>query len=439
MAALSERLIGREATIEELKIRLLERDTSLRDLQLQITSLSTRGAQLETALRAEQQQGREKLALLEDAKQKLEDTFKALAVDTLNNNSKLFLDHAKTQLEIFQEAAKGDLEKRQTAIKDFVKPVNESLAKVDVQLREIENKRLEAYTGLTEQVSSMRATQDLLRSETSNLIQALRRPEVRGRWGEIQLRRVVEMAGMKERCDFDVQQSVDAEEGRFRPDMIIHLAGNREIIVDAKTPLDAYLSAIEAPDEETRNNKLKDHARQIRNHVQMLGGKKYFDHFPNSLDFVVLFIPGEAFYTAALQQDPELIEIAADQHVFITSPTSLIAFLKAVANGWQQEKLAENAQQIKNLGRELYDRLSKLAEHFGRLGKGLGTAIKAYNEAIGSLENRVLFSARRFKELGAVSAAAEDIEELTPVETAVRQIQAPELLLPNDRHDESAS
>jgi len=415
MAALSERLAGRETAIEELKNDLQSRDVELRTVQAKITELSEKGARLETALQEERRQGQEKLALLEDAKKNLSDAFKALAYDTLKSNSKEFLVLAETKFE----------------------PVKESLVKVDTKLQEIEKTRLEAYTGLTEQVKSMREAQDLLRGETSNLVQALRRPEVRGRWGEIQLQRVVEIAGMKEHCDFDVQQSVDAEEGRFRPDMIIHLAGNREIIVDAKTPLDAYLSAIEAPDEETRNNKLKDHARQIRNHIQMLGGKKYFEHFPNSLDFVVLFIPGEAFYTAALQQDPELIEIAADQHVFITSPTSLIAFLKAVDNGWQQEKLAENAQQIKKLGRELYDRVSKVAEHFGRLGKGLGAAIKAYNDAIGSLENRVLASARRFKELGAVSAAVEDIEELTPVETAVHQIQAPELLLPNDRPDET--
>jgi len=406
-------------------------------LRAQIAVLNAKCDQLETALQEERRQAQEKLAFFDDARQKLSDTFKALASDTLQNSNTSFLELAKTQLEKFHEAAKGDLEKRQTAIDELVKPVKESLGKVDTKLQEIEKTRLEAYTGLTEQVKAMRETQDLLRHETSNLVQALRRPEVRGRWGEIQLRRVVEMAGMLEHCDFVEQQSVDTEEGRLRPDLIVRLPGDRTIVVDAKTPLDAYLSALEATDEETRAAKLKDHARQIRNHVQMLGRKKYFEQFDHSPDFVVLFIPGEVFYSAALQQDPELIEAGVGERVLITSPTSLIALLRAVSYGWRQEKLADNAREISELGRNLYDCLAKLTDHFAEVGKRLEQAVKAYNQALASLETRVLPGARKFKELGAATAAG-DIDRLDPLESPVRKIQAPELLLPNDPPGESA-
>ena len=402
-----------------------------------IAVLNAKGSQLETTLLDERRQAQDKIAFLDDAQQKLSDTFKALAADTLHNSNKSFLELAEKELKIFHEAAKGDLEKRQTAIDELVKPVKESLVKVDSKLQEIEKARLEAYTGLTEQVKSMRETQDLFAGETSNLVQALRRPEVRGRWGEIQLRRVVEMAGMLEHCDFTEQQSVNTEEGRLRPDLVVRLPGDRTIVVDAKTPLDAYLSAIEAPDEETRNAKLKEHARQIRNHVQMLGRKKYFEQFEHSPDFVVLFIPGEIFYTAALQQDPELIEAGVGERVLITSPTSLIALLRAVSYGWRQEKLADNAREISDLGRHLYDCLAKLTEHFAKVGERLDQAVKAYNQALASLENRVLPGARKFKELGA--STADDIDRLKPVDNTVRQIQAPELLLSNDRGDESAA
>jgi DNA recombination protein RmuC len=403
----------------------------------QIAVLNAKGDQLQTALQDERLKAQEKLAFVEDARQKLSDTFKALAADTLQNSNKSFLELAEKELKIFHEAAKGDLEKRQTAIDELVKPVKESLGKVDSKLQEIEKSRVEAYAGLIEQVKSMRETQDMLRGETANLVQALRRPEVRGRWGEIQLRRVVEMAGMLEHCDFIEQQSVDTEEGRLRPDLIVRLPGDRTIVVDAKTPLDAYLSAIEAPDEETRNCKLKDHARQIRNHVLLLGRKSYFEQFEHSPDFVVLFIPGEVFYMAALQQDPELIEAGVGQRVLITSPTSLIALLRAVSYGWRQEKLAENARYISDLGRELYDRLAKLAEHFAKVGKELEQAVKAYNQAVASLEMKVLPGARKFKELGAAGASA-DIDSVDTLETSIRQIQAPELLLPNDRQREAS-
>ncbi|HEY4759434.1 MAG TPA: DNA recombination protein RmuC [Thermoguttaceae bacterium] len=434
MAALSERLTGREASIEELKNHLQQRDTSLHELQSQITALSTRGAQLETALKEERRQNEEKLALLDEAKQKFSDAFKALASDALKSSNTSFLELAKTQLEKFHESAKGDLEKRQTAIDELVKPVKESLGKVDAKLQEIEKARIEAYSGLTEQVKSMQIAQSQLISETSNLVKALRSPQTRGRWGEIQLRRVVEMAGMLEHCDFTEQETVAAEDNRLRPDMIIHLPGKKRIVVDAKTPLAAYLDAVETQDDETRTLKLQDHARQVREHVLSLSKKSYYDQFDTAPDFVVLFLPGEVFLSAAWEYDPTLIEFAIERNVMLTTPTTLISLLRAVAYGWRQELLAENAQKISNLGRELYDRIANLSKHFDELGKGLSSAIEAYNKAIGSLESRVLVSARKFKELGAADTSKE-IGDLEPIETDSRLLQAPEMLLKDDRQE----
>ena len=382
------------------------------------------GGRTEPGLVEQQKQAQEKLALLDDAKRQLADAFKALAADALKSSNTSFLELAKTQLEKFQESAKGDLEKRQTAIDELVKPVKESLGKVDAKLQEIEKSRIEAYSGLTEQVSSLSETQKELRGETANLVKALRRPQARGRWGEIQLRRVVEMAGMLEHCDFVQQQSTDTEDGRLRPDLVVNLPGHKNIVVDSKAPLEAYLEAIEAPDDETRAAKFKDHARQVRNHIAALGRKSYFEQFDFTPEFVVLFLPGEVFFSAALENDPELIELGVSQNVIVATPTTLIALLRAVAYGWRQERLAENAKAISELGQELYKRLSDLGEHMQKLGKGLGTAINAYNSAVGSLESRVLVSARRFKDLGAVAVGAE-IEEIPPIETSSRLLQAP--------------
>jgi DNA recombination protein RmuC len=430
-AALAEKVVGRDGTIEELRNRLAEKDTSVTDLQRQVTALSAKAAQLNQALIAQQEQTREKLALLDNAKQQLADAFKALAADALKSNNTSFLELAKTQLEKFQETAKGDLEKRQTAIDEMVKPVKESLVKVDAKLQEIEKSRIEAYSGLTEQVRSLSESQKDLRTETANLVKALRRPQARGRWGEIQLRRVVEMAGMLAHCDFVEQQSTDTEEGRLRPDLVVQLPGHKNIVVDSKAPLEAYLDAIEAADDESRAAKFKDHARQVRNHITALGRKSYFEQFDHAPEFVVLFLPGEVFFSAALENDPALIELGVSQNVIIATPTTLIALLRAVAYGWRQEVLAENAKAISELGQEIYKRLSDLGEHIQRLGKGLGTAVNAYNSAVGSLESRVLVSARRFKDLGA-SAVGAEIEEIPQIEVSSRLLQAPELLGPSD-------
>jgi DNA recombination protein RmuC len=431
MAALSERLVAREQSIDEFRNRLSEKDISVVDFQRQVMALNSRVADLSRALTEEQKQAQEKLALLDDAKRQLADAFKALAADALKSSNTSFLELAKTQLEKFHEGAKGDLEKRQTAIDELVKPVRESLGKVDAKLQEIEKGRIEAYSGLTEQVRSLAETQKELRGETANLVKALRRPQARGRWGEIQLRRVVEMAGMLEHCDFVQQQSTEGENGRLRPDLVVCLPGHKNIVVDSKAPLEAYLEAIEAPDDETRAAKFKDHARQVRNHITALGRKSYFEQFDFTPEFVVLFLPGEVFFSAALENDPELIELGVTQNVIVATPTTLIALLKAVAYGWNQQRLADSAQAISELGQELYKRLADLGEHMQKLGKGLGTAINSYNSAIGSLESRVLVSARRFKDLGASTIGAE-IAELPPIETSSRLLQAPELLGPND-------
>jgi DNA recombination protein RmuC len=431
-AALAEKVVGREATIDELRNRLSEKDASVVDLQRQVTALSAKAAELNQALVEQQKQAREKLALLDDAKRQLSDAFKALAAEALRSSNTSFLELAKTQLEKFQESAKGDLEKRQTAIDEIVKPVKESLVKVDAKLQEIEKSRIEAYSGLTEQVRSLSQGQKELHTETANLVKALRRPQARGRWGEIQLRRVVEMAGMLEHCDFVEQQSTDGESGRLRPDLVVKLPGRKNIVVDSKTPLEAYLEAIEAPDDELRAAKMKDHARQVRTHIAALGRKSYFEQFDFTPEFVVLFLPGEVFFSAALENDPSLIELGVSQNVIIATPTTLIALLRAVAYGWRQEALAENAKAISELGQELYKRLSDLGAHMQRLGKGLSTAINAYNGAVGSLESRVFVTARKFRELGA-SAASGELEEVAPVETTSRLLQAPELLLAGEQ------
>ena len=382
---------------------------------------------LATTLDLERKQTEEQRAVLGEVQQNFSDAFKALAADALNTNNQSFLDLAKATLEKFQESAKGDLEKRHQAIGNLVKPVKESLEKVDEKIRELEQVREGAYQGLRQQVSSLLDSQRELRAETSNLVKALRRPEVRGRWGEIQLRRTVELAGMLEHCDFFEQQTTETDEGRLRPDLLVQVPGNFNIVVDSKAPLDALLDAMEAPDEQTRAQKLGDHVRQVRTHISALGKKSYPEKFAPALDLVVLFLPGEVFFRAAVEGDPELIEFAIKAKVVLASPTTLISLLRAVACGWRQEALAENAKQISDLGKDVYERLAKMSEHMANLGKNLDAATKAYNSAVGSLESRVLVSARKFKELGAAGAAAE-IRELSPVETSPRAIQAPELL-----------
>jgi DNA recombination protein RmuC len=355
-------------------------------------------------------------------KQETEAAFKALSADALARNNQSFLDLARSTLAQTQEAARGDLEKRQQAIVEMVTPVRHSLEKVDSQIQELEKARAGAYAALNEQVRSLVETQSQLRAETGKLVTALRTPGVRGRWGEIQLRRVVEMAGMLDHCDFVTQTTVASEEGRLRPDLLVRLPAGKTIVVDAKTPLDGYLQAIEAPDEQTRKARLADHARQVRAHLTALGRKSYWEQFEHAPEFAVLFLPGECFFSAALESDPSLIEFGVEQNIILATPTTLIALLRAVAYGWRQENLAQNAAEISALGKDLFKRLSDMGEHWNKMGKALERAVEAYNSAVGSLESRVMVSARKFAELKTAPLGVE-IAELEPVDKSVRAVQ----------------
>jgi DNA recombination protein RmuC len=384
------------------------------------TQLNAAKVKLETTVALERKANEEKIALLSQMTEELRESFQALSADALKSNNQAFLHLAQSTLEKFQTEAKGDLELRQQAVENLVAPIGESLKKVDDQIRQMESTRDQAYGTLTNQVRSLITTQEKLQSETGNLVRALRTPTVRGQWGEIQLRRVVEIAGMLPYCDFVEQETVHTSTGRLRPDMIVKLPGGKNIVIDVKTPLQAYLEAAEATDDEVRRQKLQDHARQVRTHMSQLSSKLYQEQFEPTPEFVVMFLPGEAFFSAALEQDSGLIERGVAQKVIPASPTTLIALLKAVAYGWNQEKLARNAQEISILGKELYERLRNLGGHVKNVGRELDSAVEAYNKAVGSLESRVMVSARRFAELGA--PVAEEIAELTPIEKTTRNL-----------------
>ena len=355
-------------------------------------------------------------------KHETESAFKALSADALARNNQAFLDLARATLAQTQEAARGDLELRQQAIFDLVAPVRDSLDKVDSKIQELEKARAGAYAALHEQVRGLAETGTQLRAETGKLVTALRTPGVRGRWGEIQLRRVVEMAGMLDHCDFLTQTSVASDEGRLRPDLLVCLPAGKVIVVDAKTPLDGYLQAIEAPDEPTRKLRLADHARQVRAHLTALGRKSYWEQFDHAPEFAVLFLPGECFFSAALESDPSLIEFGVGQNIILATPTTLIALLRAVAYGWRQEDLAQNAAEISALGKELFKRLSDMGDHWNKMGTALERAVESYNAAVGSLEARVLVTARKFADLKTAPLGVE-IAKLEPVEKSVRAMQ----------------
>jgi DNA recombination protein RmuC len=417
---LRTRTAALNARLSLMEKELAAEKASLARLQQAHTELVAGKARAESALEAERKTSNEKIELITRASEELRNAFKAMASDALKSNNSSFLVIAEETLKRFQSQARGDLEARQKAVADLVAPVRDSLNKVDAQIQQMEVARGDAYGELRAQVQSLIGTQKELQSETGNLVRALRTPNVRGRWGEIQLRRVVEIAGMLSYCDFTEQESVTKETGRLRPDLVVKLPGGKHVVVDAKTPLQAFLDAFETTDEEARRACLANHARQVRDHMKTLSGKNYWEQFEATPEFVVMFLPGETFFSAALEQDPGLIEQGVLNRVIPASPTTLIALLKAVNYGWNQEKLARNAQQISALGKELHDRLRLLAGHITSVGTGLDRAVEAYNKAVGSLESRVLVSARKFSELGA--SVADDIPELEPIETTARAL-----------------
>jgi DNA recombination protein RmuC len=379
----------------------------------------------QTILEGERRSAAEKAELLKKESERLKTEFEALATKALDANSVRLLQLTREAFGREQATAKGELELRKQEVAKLVEPLGTSVGKLQEELARIEKTRAEAYGGLNEQLRSLAIAHERLQAETGNLVQALRRPSGRGQWGEMQLRRVVEMAGMLEHVDFLEQVSSESEGGRLRPDMIIKMPGGSQVVVDAKTPLEAYLAALEATDDTTRQARLVDHARQVRDHVRKLAGKAYQDQLATSPEFTVMFLPSEGIFYAALEKDPGLIESGVIEKVLLATPTTLIALLRAVFYGWQGQALAENARQISERGRELYERLGTLAEHFAELGKKIGGSVDAYNKAVGTLETRVLPAARKFPELGV--RGSKSVGLLEGLDRTVRPLTAAEL------------
>lgn len=386
---------------------------------------SRRHARLEAIVSNQDALQRERDMAFETARAQLTTAFSDLANQSLKSNSEHFLRLAEQNLGARQDKAIRDLGDREKAIEDLVKPIRDALQASQKQIGELEKARSEAYGGIRAQLETMQLNQQSLTQETQNLVKALRRPEVRGRWGEITLRRLVELAGMVEHCDFQEQVHSTADDKIIRPDMIVRMPNQRDLIVDVKTPLDAYLEAVEAKDDAQRQLGLERHARNLREHIRALSSKAYWAQFENSPEFVILFIPGDQFLSAALNEDPDLIETALSQQIILATPTSFVALLKAVAYGWRQLALADNAQEIRLLAEELYGRLATFVTHMNKVGRQLASSVEHYNRAVGSLERKVLPGARKFVELGIhPKRAIEKIETLDPVPRTMIEISA---------------
>jgi DNA recombination protein RmuC len=386
--------------------------------------LRNKNSRLMAALSYERKAAAFRETLFEQATDNLKDTFYSIAGDVLKDNSNQYMQLAEANLKQFQVRAENGLEQREKAFEELVKPIRETLDKTKTEIRRMENERKEAQGALTRHLETITESHRLLHRETRNLTQALRRPEVRGQWGEMTLKRLAELAGMVDHCDFYEQESVTSDDGVLRPDMVIRMPGKREVVVDCKTPLDAYLAAVESTDEGTRSTRLKQHARNVRARIRELAGKAYWDQFPNSPDFVVLFIPGEQFLGAALDVDHKLIEDALAEHVILATPTSFVALLRAIAYGWRQDALTENAEVIREIGTELTLRLSTFAEHLTRVGRSLDSSVESFNKAVGSFDSRILPSARKFTELGIT--ARKQVTELDPIERTTRKLESHE-------------
>ena len=394
------------------QLRALKRSETLR------AELEAARAQLEAERRAQS----ERSGTLAQAEQRLRESFDSLATQALRNNNELFLAVARETLGREQTLAQSGLKERETAIAQLIQPLRSALEKTEQQVQSLERERREAYTALRTQIESLASGQSQLQRETRNLVTALRRPEVRGRWGEVTLRRLVELAGLSEHCDFTEQAHLEGPDGALRPDLVVHMPESRDLVIDVKTPLDAYLEALEAASDEARQSALRRHAQQLEAHIRQLASKAYWAQFEHSPQFAVLFLPGDQFLAAALAERPDLIEGALRQNIIIATPSTLMALLKTVAYGWRQSAMADNAALIRGLGQELHRRLGSFISHLQRMGQRLDAAVDAYNAAVGSLERQVLPQARRFSELGVPAEAP--LAELEPLEQPVRSLSA---------------
>ena len=416
-----------ERTCIELsaKVKTLEKSQAeLESIREEVVCLRIREKELEVNASLQRKAAEEKLKLITSSQDKLKEMFKALSSDALKQSNQSFLQLAKESLQSFQEKAKGDLDKRQESIDKIVNPVKETLQNLDQGMRSLEKERKGQDESLKAQLNAIAESEKELRKETATLAEAFRIPIVRGRWGEMQLRRVVELAGMLNRCDFFEQKTADS--GHIRPDLVIRLPGGKQVIVDAKTPCIAYLEAMQTQVVEEKHKKLKLHASHVRKHVIALGKKAYWEKFHPTPEFVVLFIPSDNFFSSALEFDPSLIEVGIEEGVIIATPTTLIGLLRAIAYGWKQEKLSLHAEEVSLLGHELYKRITDMSKHWNKMGRALSNSVEAYNQAVGSLETRVLASARKFKEFGAASETI-DLDPINPIERIPRKMQAAEM------------
>ena len=407
-------VVGLCVGLAALYIKTSHKDSLVETLRNDLASSREARTIAETNLASAQKNIDEQKRLLDAAQEKLTTTFQALSGESLKSNNKAFLELAKESLGVVLSEAKGEFSKKEEAIKGIVRPLEDALKKYETQVNELERVRIAAYTGLEGQIKSLISTEEQLKRETGNLVTALRRPEVRGRWGEITLKRVVELAGMSEHCDYAEQVSVDTDEGRLRPDMIINLPSQRQIVVDSKVSLDAYLDAVSSESEERKKELVTKHAQQVRKHMKALSSKNYWEQFPKTPEFVVMFMPGESFLSSAVETDRMLIEDGMESKVIIATPTTLIALLRAIAYGWRQEQVAEHAREIASLGKEIYDRFQPFLEHVNKVGGNLSQAVVSFNKMVMSLERRVMVSVKKFKELGA--AGDKELPEIPPIE-----------------------